>query len=142
MDGTVVFLLLISSLPFLIGLYNLFNDSEKAYEEVMEEAEPAFDHELDIQQLRRKPGRLKELAPLIDAVHLQRLQAPPNWYSRNVERRNVNDQDKDWFSGFVIDANGETHTVSEGFDREIVRQETAWLADQIDLPLKDETALH
>ena len=85
----------------------------------------ALNSPIDLEALRESTDELDDLAPRVSAVHIRR--AP------------VDDSLDDYYEGYVVDSNGLPAGFALDADHATVRQQASWLANQLGVPLSDDT---
>ena len=116
----------------MVPFWLIFRRRQQKLDEVMEGAEPAFEVDLSIEELKEDPSRLDGIRDLVDTVCIQRTPSSSAGGHGGASMRVS-------YTAFAIDAEGETHDILHSRDWAAVEEAAQWVADQCNAPLKDRT---
>jgi hypothetical protein len=122
----VLWLLALGAGALAYWRFEMWSDQAESFRD------PAFEVEIDVATLREDGQLLDEVRGQIQAVGLHRL---PSSSAGRYGGASMSVT----YAAFVIDTNGETHDVAESADWAEVERDAEWLADEFDVPLKDQT---
>ncbi len=120
-------------LAVIFGSVWIHHRRKERFDAIMDEADPAFDLELAIDELRADPDLLERIREDVSEVCIMRLPSSQGGGTYGGSRMTVS------YAAFVLDTHGETHEFTRDDSWEQVQNDAAWLADRLDVEIRDES---